>query len=344
MLVSFCNDLGKDQLKSYGCDESASTMAIYKDDSGKCQVLSGADPSKDADFDRKTDTDGLTIKYYGGDSNFQLTLDATCVKNGGDFGNATLNSADPKNIVASFTSNSACNFGKLNSLWQWFNNNKWAMFALFLVVGLVTCFMGRTLFRPVIFIVGVIMATSLIMLISYSTFLSDNDKTWVGWVVLAVAVLLGLLLGFLFIKFIKLGAFALAAWGGFSFALLIYNAFLYKMDSDAGFWCFTIGTAVVFGVLALCFFDHILIHATALLGSFMAVYGIGLVAGRYQNPFTIVQMIKEGTITSIDPVFYAYLAGNLILYVLGFLFQYRQKNGNPDHDPYERLRKQRKYY
>lgn len=218
------------------------------------------------------------------------------------------------------------------------------MFALFLVVGTVTCFMGRTLFKPVIFIVGVIMATSLIMLISYSTFLSDNDKTWVGWVVLAVAVLLGLLLGYLFIKFIKLGAFALAAWGGFSFALLIYNAFLYKMDSDVGFWCFTIGTAIVFGVLALCFFDHILIHATALLGSFMAIYGIGLVAGRYQNPFTIVEMIKNGTITSIDPVFYAYLAGNLIMYVLGFLFQYRQKNGNPDHDPYERLRNQRKYY
>lgn len=46
-------------------------MAIYKDDSGKCQVLSGADPTKDADFDRKTgDTDGLTIKYYGGNSDF----------------------------------------------------------------------------------------------------------------------------------------------------------------------------------------------------------------------------------------------------------------------------------
>lgn len=140
-------------------------------------------------------------------------------------------------------------------------------------------------------------------------------------------------------KIVHLGAFCLAAWGGFSLGIILYNAFLYKMNSEAGFWLFCIGMGLVMGTLALCFFEHILIHATALLGSFMAIYGIGLVAGRYTNPFTIAELIKNHQIDSIDPVFYAYLSANLILYILGCAFQYKQKNGDPHHNPYHGMSK-----
>jgi hypothetical protein len=98
--------------------------------------------------------------------------------------------------------------------------------------------------------------------------------------------------------------------------------------------------ALAFGILSCFLFDHILICATALLGSFMAIYGIGLVAGHYQNPFTIATMIKNGQFTSIDPIFYAYLAGNLVMFVMGALFQYRQRRNDhrTGHDPYNRLK------
>ena len=52
----------------------------------------------------------------------------------------------------------------------------------------------------------------------------------------------------------------------------------------------------------------------------MFVFGIGLVAGRYTNPFTIVELIKHGQITSVDPVFYAYLGGNILLYAIGVIW------------------------
>lgn len=194
------------------------------------------------------------------------------------------------------------------------------MFAVFLVVGIIVCFLGRTLFKPVLFIAGVLLSVSLIWIIFYSTFLNENTKPWVGWVVLVGAIIVGLIIGCLLVKLVKLGAFVLSAWGGYTLGLLIYNAFLYKMNSNVGFWCFTIGVALVFGILALFFFDHILIHSTALAGSFLAINGIGLVAGRYQNPFTIADEINNGIIDSIDPVFYAYLAANLVLYVIGALF------------------------
>lgn len=191
------------------------------------------------------------------------------------------------------------------------------------------------MFKPIIYIVSVSIVSSLILVIAYNTFLLNNNKTWVGWLVIAIAILAGLAAGCCVIRIIKVAIFIVAAWGGYAFALLIYNAFMYKMNSEAGFWSFTIGVGLVFGVLSLCFFNHILIHATAFLGSYMAIFGIGLVAGRYTNPFTIVEMIRNHQIESVDPVFYAYMAGNLVLYALGMLFQYRQKNGDPHHNPYE---------
>lgn len=214
------------------------------------------------------------------------------------------------------------------------------MFSVFLVVGFIVCFLGRTLFKPVIFIAGVLLSVALVWVIFYSTFLTENTKQWVGWVVLAGSILLGLIIGCLFVKIVRLGAFVLAAWGGYCLGLLIYNSFLYFMKSQVGFWCFTIGVALICGLLALWFFEHILILATALAGSFLVINAIGLVAGRYQNPFTIAQELENGVIDHIDPVFYAYLAGNLVLFLMGALFQYRQRRGDKvtGRDPYYRYK------
>lgn len=109
--------------------------------------------------------------------------------------------------------------------------------------------------------------------------------------VLGSSVIVGLIAGYFLAKFDKVGAFALAAWGGFAVGLLLYNAFGYKLNAQWTLWLFTIGMALVFGVFTIFFFDHILIQSTAALGSFIVVYGIGFVGGHYPNPFNIVAMI-----------------------------------------------------
>lgn len=108
-----------------------------------------------------------------------------------------------------------------------------------------------------------------------------------GWVIVGASVVVGLAVGFLFIKYKKLGAFCLASWGGFSLGLLMYNAFIYKIDSEIALWGFAVGIGLTYGVLVFYFFDHVLIHATAFIGSFLAIFGVGLIAGKYPNPFTI---------------------------------------------------------
>jgi len=213
------------------------------------------------------------------------------------------------------------------------------MCILFMLLGLLITFAGRKLFKVIVFIAGVFLSVGLCLIISYSTFLNSNSATWAGWVVLAVGVLLGICLGWLFVKIIKLGAFAIAAWGGFSLGLLLYETFpMYKIDSQAFFWCFCIGMALVCGLLAICLFDHVLILSTAFGGAYLFVAGIGLVAGRFQNPFTIVTERANGEVVSIDPVFYAYMAGILVMTVLGAMVQYKHRKHQieNDEDPYHR--------
>ena len=111
------------------------------------------------------------------------------------------------------------------------SENKIVMCIIFIVVGVFVCFLGRKLFKPILFIAGILLGVALVWLICYSTFLSNTTKQWVFWLVLAISILIGIILGYVLFKLSKLGAFLLAAWGGYSLALLLYNAFLYKVNS-----------------------------------------------------------------------------------------------------------------
>lgn len=156
------------------------------------------------------------------------------------------------------------------------------MFAISLIVGFLLCFFGRKLYKPIFFLTGVLLTVFLILIIFYTTFLNSKTESWVGWTVIACSVVLGLLVGFLFYKVSKLGAFVLAGWGGFCLGLLIWNTFLYLIStSNVLFWLFCVGLGVVFGILALIFFDHVIILSTAMAGSYVFVLGIGIVAGGY---------------------------------------------------------------
>jgi len=120
--------------------------------------------------------------------------------------------------------------------------------------------------------------------------------------------------------------------------LLLWNTFIFYMSSSqALFWCFVLGLALIFGILALVFFDPIIISATALVGAYVFVYGIGIVAGGFQNPFTIASEIEAGI--QIDNLFYAYMAGIVVMTIIGVIIQCISKKHEQDFKhPYHSLR------
>lgn len=168
------------------------------------------------------------------------------------------------------------------AFWTWITDNKWAMFTISIVIGFILCFFGRKLWKPLFFLTGLLLTIFIVLIIFYTTFLDSNTESWVGWVVIACSAIVGLIVGFIFMKISKLGAFVLAGWGGFCLGLLIWNSFLYlATTSNALFWCFTIACGLIVGILALVWFDHVIILTSAMAGSYVFVQGIGIVAGGF---------------------------------------------------------------
>lgn len=195
------------------------------------------------------------------------------------------------------------------------------------------------MFKPAIFLIGWVGFTFLVMLVFYSAFLSNTTETWVGWLVLAGAVIIGAFVGLLLAKLTKLGVAVLGAWGGACLGLVLWSAFLYKINSQVVFYIFLVLFAIIFASLSLCLFDHALIISTSFVGAYAFVRGISMYAGGYPNEFTLVEMIQKGLLV-VEPAFYAYFAGIIVAFIIGLVVQYksRSKNEVDTRHPYYNLR------
>jgi hypothetical protein len=169
----------------------------------------------------------------------------------------------------------------------------------------------------VYYVCGIILVVSLIWLIFYTTFMQTNNHDALGWIIFLGSVVLGVAAGYMFTKFEKVGNFALGFVTGFGTGIMIFNSIVYLSNSYWALWLLTLGLGVAFGSLSLFLADVMKIHCTAFLGSFFFVNGIGMFAGHYQNPFTILELIRNGEVQSVDPLFYFYLIGCLMFYAIG---------------------------
>jgi hypothetical protein len=107
-------------------------------------------------------------------------------------------------------------------------------------------------------------------------------------------------------------------------------------------WCAVVAFGIIVGLLALKIEEHVLIIATSFAGAFLFARGVGIVAPGWPNSFTLTELMDSGTIDEIDPIFYAYLAGIVVLTILGCVVQYKQKKKDDENDkhPYTRFRNQ----
>lgn len=204
------------------------------------------------------------------------------------------------------------------------------------MAGIFLGFFGRKLFKAAIFMVTTVFVVFGILLLFYTTFLDDTTEVWVGWTVLACSILIGLVAGFFMMKLERIGAALLAAWGGFLLGMLLNEMVLYLAESQAVFWCVSIGCAVAAGILSFFFYEHVLINMTAFGGAYMLVRGISFYAGGFPNEFTLAKQLQAGDTSAMNNWFYLYMVCILIVAILGSIVQY--KTNKKEETPYERLK------
>lgn len=190
---------------------------------------------------------------------------------------------------------------------------------------------GRKLFKAALFIGGALIFTTLISVIFYSTFLKETS-TKTSWFVICITIVVGMAVGFVISKFEKFGAIILGALGGYTCGVLLNDSVVYLTGSIAVLWLMNILCAIVAAVAAWKFFDKGIIFATSLIGSFFIMKGIGMYAGGFPNEFILMAMIRAGIMNYIPTIFYAYLAGIIVLTVIASSAQLKQFNEMDDHE------------
>jgi len=221
----------------------------------------------------------------------------------------------------------------LNALWIFLDEYSYIWGVLFIVGGIFLGFFGRKLFKAAIFMVTSILVVFAILLLFYTTFLSDTTEVWVGWTVLISSILIGLVAGFFMMKLERVGAAVLCGWGGFLIGIMLNEMVLYKAESQALFWSMSIGCAIVAAVLSFFFYEHVLINMTAFAGAYMLIRGISFYAGGFPNEFTLADQLKAGDTSAFTNWFYLYMVCILIVAVVCSIVQYKT-NDKKDETPY----------
>lgn len=160
--------------------------------------------------------------------------------------------------------------------------------AAFIIIGVFLAFFGRYLLKAAVFIAGTILITFIILVVFYATFLSDKTASWVGWLVVSLSLILGLVGGYFLAKYERFDAALLGAWGGFTLGVILNETVLYLATSTALFWCVNIGLAVICGIAGFFAFNQVVMIGTSFVGSYVTARGISLYAGGFPNEYVLI--------------------------------------------------------
>ena len=157
-----------------------------------------------------------------------------------------------------------------------------------IVLGLFVAFFGTVFSNVIVFLVGSLATTALLLVILYSLILGPKVKSWLAWLIVSLSILVGLGVGFLLTKTERFYSVFMSACAGFLIGVLIDDSVLYLLGIKVLFWSVNVGLSLFFGALALRWFEVALILSTSLIGSFLTARGVSLVAGGWTNEFALI--------------------------------------------------------
>jgi hypothetical protein len=92
---------------------------------------------------------------------------------------------------------------------------------------------------------------------------------YVGWIVLVGSGVAGLIVAFFTSRFMKFGVFLVGVWAGGVLATVLFELFVYKIESKSiVLWLMIIGFGLIIGLISLKFLKMVMIIGTSFVGSY----------------------------------------------------------------------------
>ncbi|KAL4495089.1 hypothetical protein ABPG72_015789 [Tetrahymena utriculariae] len=228
-------------------------------------------------------------------------------------------------IFLETTSQYGCPTLQLSRLWQILSDNSIIFTITMVTIGAALCFFGLKLYKPTLFIIGYITGFGGIVAIMGEFVIRYDSDSIMAYACLIIAVLFGVLTGYVTVSLPKVGFFALGMWLGIVLALLFNNAFLYKIQVENQFvvlWITIAILAIFMGLMSFFFYRHCVMVCTGFIGSYCLIRPFGWILGDFPNELQIAQELKYGQISSVPNLFYLYFALILLVGAIGIKFQY----------------------
>lgn len=211
---------------------------------------------------------------------------------------------------------------------------KYIFGVIFLLLGIFICFYGFKAFEICLFLIGAIAGTFLsgTLVMEFVTFNSSGGEKWV---LFGVCVLIGLVCGYLAVKFEKVGFFALGAALGVVAGSILYFAILAPIftGNSSGnsatpqivFYVTLVLLGIIGGLLGIWIYKAIIVISTSIVGAFLAIDSIASMTG-----FSI-SAIAAG-ITPFSGIAYLWVALTVIMAIGGMVVQFKHQKEKEDND------------
>ena len=229
-----------------------------------------------------------------------------------------------------------CDILQNSIIWEYLNMIKPYVGVVAIIGGIMLCFYGLKLVKPSVCFVTFLSCIVVSLFIFYAIYLDAIELTPVFWYFLGGGVAGGIAVGLLMAKFVKFGAAMLGGWGGFAAGLILNEAILYRFELSWLFWASNVACIIAAAFITYKVFEPAIIASTAIVGAYFIARGVSVYAGHYYNEFTIINELKAGAITNIDPYYWGYVAGFAVLTTVGILYQRSTMPKKVSAHPYHR--------
>lgn len=318
-----CTNLNNKQVASYFLPNKCNPLVDNKDKGAKWTILKNKNDT----------TESITINLpQDPSSSKKVTFKLKCDLDEKKYKDNKLEIIDDENyedengIFLSFKTYYAC--GKLHyRVWKFIEDHYIIFSIILIILGLIITFLGQKFIVVTIYIVVTAFVVFLAFIIlAFSV--TENTKNWVIWLVLAIALVLGVVLSFFVAKYKeKVLGILFGVIGGFFVGQLIFNACSRKITWHPQVVNFLIilGGIIIMVILGLLFVKYMIIICTSIIGAYLTVRGVSMLIGYFPNDYAIIDLGKADEEDQIKKLvtwkFYLYLAVIAILAGLGIFVQ-----------------------
>ena len=243
-----------------------------------------------------------------------------------------LNSSDPCNHKFEMESLYGCSLKSSYLLKQLIEDYKIIFAILFILVGLLLCFMGNNILAITLIIVGGVAGCYLITAFVLNAFPQFITSESYLFLCMGVSLVLGCLIGFLLKGDVQMAIIFFGGYLGYSCTIFVYQIVLNYVEFDAQIVYYTcIGVCIVLGVVISWKLNRaIIILGTAVFGGYVAMRGVSFFAGNYLDEGYILDLLKSKEFERLKQVrnswTYVYLGAWVLLSLIGVIVQCKNKD------------------